>query len=60
MPIAVGTKAPDFTLKTWAGEGLKDVGLSDVSGELHRYSGLGARVYAARVDRPFAQAACAK
>jgi glutaredoxin-dependent peroxiredoxin len=29
MPIATGTKAPDFTLKTAAAEGLKDVTLSD-------------------------------
>jgi peroxiredoxin len=28
MPIAVGTKAPDFTLKTATAEGLKDVALS--------------------------------
>ncbi|HEY4988188.1 MAG TPA: redoxin domain-containing protein [Opitutaceae bacterium] len=28
MPIAVGTKAPDFTLKTAAADGLKDVTLS--------------------------------
>jgi peroxiredoxin len=27
MPIAVGTKAPDFTLKTATAEGLKDVAL---------------------------------
>jgi len=29
MPIAVGTKAPDFTLKTRTAEGLKEVRLSD-------------------------------
>jgi glutaredoxin-dependent peroxiredoxin len=29
MPIAIGTKAPDFTLKTAAADGLKDVRLSD-------------------------------
>jgi glutaredoxin-dependent peroxiredoxin len=29
MPIAIGTKAPDFTLKTATSEGLKDVTLSD-------------------------------
>jgi peroxiredoxin len=29
MPIAVGSKAPDFTLKTKGSEGLKDVKLSD-------------------------------
>jgi glutaredoxin-dependent peroxiredoxin len=28
MPIAVGTKAPDFTLKTKAADGLKDIKLS--------------------------------
>ena len=28
MPIAVGSKAPDFTLKTKAADGLKDVTLS--------------------------------
>jgi peroxiredoxin len=28
MPIAIGTKAPDFTLKTVTAEGLKDVSLS--------------------------------
>jgi glutaredoxin-dependent peroxiredoxin len=33
MPIAVGTKAPDFTLKTTAAEGLKDVKLSDNFGK---------------------------
>lgn len=29
MPIAVGSKAPDFTLKTKTAEGLKDITLSD-------------------------------
>jgi peroxiredoxin len=29
MPIAVGSKAPDFTLKTKTADGLKDVKLSD-------------------------------
>lgn len=29
MPIAVGSKAPDFTLKTKSSEGLKDVTLSE-------------------------------
>ena len=29
MPIAVGSKAPDFTLKSKAADGLKDVKLSD-------------------------------
>ena len=33
MPIAVGTKAPDFTLKTATAEGLKDVKLSDNFGK---------------------------
>jgi peroxiredoxin len=33
MPIAVGTKAPDFTLKTKTAEGLKDVKLSDNFGK---------------------------
>lgn len=33
MPIAVGTKAPDFTLKTKTAEGLKDVKLSDQFGK---------------------------
>jgi peroxiredoxin len=33
MPIPVGTKAPDFTLKTSAAEGLKDVKLSDNFGK---------------------------
>lgn len=33
MPIAVGTKAPDFTLKTATAEGLKDVRLSDNFGK---------------------------
>ena len=33
MPIAVGTKAPDFTLKTKAADGLKDVKLSDFAGK---------------------------
>jgi peroxiredoxin len=33
MPIAVGSKAPDFTLKTKAAEGLKDVKLSDNFGK---------------------------
>lgn len=30
MPISVGAKAPDFTLKTKAADGLKDVKLSEV------------------------------
>ncbi|MDR1789124.1 MAG: redoxin domain-containing protein [Opitutaceae bacterium] len=29
MPLAIGTKAPDFTLKTKTPDGLKDVRLSD-------------------------------
>ena len=29
MPLSVGTKAPDFTLKTKTPEGLKDIKLSD-------------------------------
>ena len=29
MPIAVGSKAPDFTLKSKSGDGLRDVKLSD-------------------------------
>lgn len=33
MPIAVGTKAPDFTLKTKTADGLKDVKLSDNFGK---------------------------
>jgi glutaredoxin-dependent peroxiredoxin len=33
MPIAVGTKAPDFTLKTATADGLKDVKLSDNFGK---------------------------
>ncbi|HEX2855267.1 MAG TPA: redoxin domain-containing protein [Opitutaceae bacterium] len=33
MPIAVGSKAPDFTLKTKTAEGLKDVKLSDSFGK---------------------------
>jgi len=33
MPIAVGSKAPDFTLKTKTAEGLKDVKLSDQLGK---------------------------
>jgi peroxiredoxin len=33
MPLAVGTKAPDFTLKTKAADGLKDVKLSDYAGK---------------------------
>jgi peroxiredoxin len=33
MPIPVGTKAPDFTLKSSAAEGLKDVRLSDNFGK---------------------------
>jgi glutaredoxin-dependent peroxiredoxin len=33
MPIPVGTKAPDFTLKSSAAEGLKDVKLSDNFGK---------------------------
>jgi peroxiredoxin len=32
MPIAVGSKAPDFTLKTKTADGLKDVKLSDFAG----------------------------
>ncbi len=33
MPLAVGTKAPDFTLKTKQADGLKDVKLSDYAGK---------------------------
>lgn len=33
MPLAVGTKAPDFTLKTKHADGLKDVKLSDYAGK---------------------------
>ncbi len=33
MPIAVGSKAPDFTLKTKTSEGLKDIKLSDHFGK---------------------------
>jgi peroxiredoxin len=33
MPIAVGSKAPDFTLKTKTAEGLKDIKLSDQLGK---------------------------
>jgi peroxiredoxin len=33
MPIAVGSNAPDFTLKTKAADGLKDIKLSDNFGK---------------------------
>ena len=33
MPIAVGTRAPDFTLKTKTADGLKDIKLSDNFGK---------------------------
>lgn len=33
MPLAIGTKAPDFTLKTKTADGLKDVKLSDHAGK---------------------------
>jgi glutaredoxin-dependent peroxiredoxin len=33
MPLAIGTKAPDFTLKTKTPDGLKDVKLSDQLGK---------------------------
>ena len=33
MPIAIGTKAPDFTLKTKTADGLKEVKLSDNFGK---------------------------
>ena len=33
MPLAVGAKAPDFTLKTKTADGLKDVKLSDHAGK---------------------------
>jgi peroxiredoxin len=33
MPLAVGTKAPDFTLKSKTADGLKDVKLSDNFGK---------------------------
>ncbi|MDI1335592.1 MAG: redoxin domain-containing protein [Lacunisphaera sp.] len=33
MPLAAGSKAPDFTLKTKAADGLKDVKLSDNFGK---------------------------
>ncbi len=35
MPIAVGSKAPDFTLKTKTADGPKDVKLSDSFGKKH-------------------------
>jgi peroxiredoxin len=33
MPLAVGAKAPDFTLKTKTADGLKDIKLSDYAGK---------------------------
>lgn len=33
MPLAIGTKAPDFTLKSKTADGLKDVRLSDNFGQ---------------------------
>ena len=33
MPLKAGSKAPDFTLKTKAADGLKDVKLSDLAGK---------------------------
>src|ERR1044072_1233449 len=33
MPLAIGTKAPDFTLKTKTADGLKDIKLSDNFGK---------------------------
>ena len=33
MPLAVGSKAPDFTLKTKTADGLKDIKLSDYAGK---------------------------
>jgi len=33
MPLAVGSKAPDFNLKTKAADGLKDVKLGDFAGK---------------------------
>ncbi|MDB6115471.1 MAG: peroxiredoxin [Lacunisphaera sp.] len=33
MPLAVGSKAPDFTLKTMTADGLKDIKLSDNFGK---------------------------
>jgi peroxiredoxin len=33
MPLATGTKAPDFTLKTMTADGLKDIKLSDNFGK---------------------------
>jgi len=33
MPLAVGTKAPDFNLKTKTADGLKDVKLGDYAGK---------------------------
>jgi len=33
MPLAVGAKAPDFTLKTKTADGLKDVKLGDFAGK---------------------------
>ncbi len=33
MPLAVGSKAPDFSLKSKAADGLKDVKLSDYAGK---------------------------
>jgi peroxiredoxin len=33
MPLKAGSKAPDFTLKTKAADGLKDIKLSDLAGK---------------------------
>jgi len=56
MPIAIGTKAPDFTLKTAAADGLKDVTLSANFGKKKTLI----LVYGISVDSPFAQSAWAK
>src|SRR6266513_253197 len=60
MPLAVGTKAPDFSLPTKTAEGPKQIKMCDMSKELPNYSGLHAEVYGISGDNPFAQEAWAK
>jgi peroxiredoxin len=76
MPLAVGTKAPDFNLSTKTADGPKQITLSDNFGkkntlllffpmaftgmDLAAYSSLNAAVYGISGDNPFAQEAWAQ
>ena len=67
MAISVGTKAPDFTLKSKQASGLVDAFTSvctkemcDITSGLNAYAGLNAEVIGVSVDSPFSQEAWAQ